>query len=100
MCLAGIRARQSGNLKLHSCEGEIAKIATRATINTLFRRAERRNRCGNTMLKGKLLTRHPPIELAVAENMLFALPPINRIVPTTKTKMTASVTAYSAIPWP
>jgi hypothetical protein len=41
------------------------------------------------MLKGKLLTRHPPIELAVAENTLFALPPINRIVPTAKTKMTA-----------
>jgi len=52
------------------------------------------------MLKGKLLTRHPPIELAVAENTLFALPPINRIVPTTKTKMTASITAYSAISWP
>jgi hypothetical protein len=33
---------------------------------------------------------HCPIELAVAENTLFALPPINRIVPTTKTKMTAS----------
>jgi hypothetical protein len=41
--------------------------------------------------EGKLLTRHPPIELAVAENTLFALPPINRIVPTTKTKMTASI---------
>ena len=52
------------------------------------------------MPKGKLLTRHPPIELAVAENTLFALPPINRIVPTTKTKMTASITAYSAISWP
>jgi hypothetical protein len=52
------------------------------------------------MLEGKLLTRHPPIELAVAENTLFALPPINRIVPTTKTKMTASITAYAAIPWP
>jgi hypothetical protein len=67
------------------------KIATRVTTNTRFRRAERRNRCGNTMLKGKLLTRHPPIELAVPENTLFALPPISRIVPTTKTKMTASL---------
>lgn len=34
---------------------------------------------------------HPcPIALAVAENTLFALPPINRIVPTSKTKMTAT----------
>ena len=47
------------------------------------------------MLKGKLLTRHPPIELAVAENTLFALPPINRIVPTTKTKMTASTSLHT-----
>ena len=44
--------------------------------------------------------RYCPIELAVEENTLFALPPINRIVPTTKTKMTASITAYSAISWP
>jgi hypothetical protein len=52
------------------------------------------------MLEGKLLSRYCPIELAVAENTLFALPPINRIVPTTNTKMTASMTAYSAISWP
>ena len=31
-----------------------------------------------------------PIALAMVENTLFALPSINRIVPTTKTKMTAS----------
>ena len=37
-------------------------------------------------------SRYCPIELAVAENTLFALPPINRIVPTTKTKITASIT--------
>jgi hypothetical protein len=60
----------------------------------------RRNGCGNTILKANLLTRHPPIGLAVAENTLFALPPINRIAPTTKTKMTASITAYLAIYWP
>jgi hypothetical protein len=50
--------------------------------------------------EGQTAYSHPPIELAVAENTLFALPPINRIVPTTKTKMTASITAYSAISWP
>ena len=44
--------------------------------------------------EGQTAYSHPPIELAVAENTLFALPPINRIVPTTKTKMTASITAY------
>lgn len=48
----------------------------------------------------KLFSRYCPIELAVAENTLFALPPINRSVPTTITKMTASITAYSAISCP
>ena len=52
------------------------------------------------MLERKPLSRYCPMELAVAENTLFALPPINRIVPTTKTKMTASITAYSAISCP
>jgi hypothetical protein len=37
------------------------------------------------------------IELAKPENTLFALAPINRIVPTTITRMTASITAYSAM---
>jgi hypothetical protein len=49
---------------------------------------------------GKTFSRYCPIELAVAENTLFALPPINRSVPTTITKMTASITAYSAISCP
>jgi hypothetical protein len=44
--------------------------------------------------------RYWPIELAVAEKTLFALVPINRIVPTTSTRMTASTTAYSAMSWP
>jgi len=39
-------------------------------------------------------------ELAVAENTLFAFPPISRIVPTTITRITASITAYSAMSWP
>jgi hypothetical protein len=37
------------------------------------------------------------IELATAENTLLAFPPIKRIVPTTMTRITASMTAYSAI---
>jgi hypothetical protein len=37
------------------------------------------------------------MELAVAEKALLALPPISRIVPTTRTKITANITAYSAI---
>jgi hypothetical protein len=41
-----------------------------------------------------------PIELATEENTLFELPPINRMVPTTSTRMTASITAYSAMSWP
>jgi hypothetical protein len=41
------------------------------------------------------------IELAASENTLFALLPIMRMVPTTMTRMTASMTAYSAMscPW-
>jgi hypothetical protein len=50
--------------------------------------------------EGERFSRYCPIELAVAENTLFALPPINRSVPTTITKMTASITAYSAISCP
>jgi hypothetical protein len=37
------------------------------------------------------------IELATDENTLFALEPTNRIVPTTMTRITANVTAYSAM---
>lgn len=41
------------------------------------------------------------IELAASENTLLALLPIMRMVPTTMTRMTASMTAYSAMscPW-
>ena len=40
------------------------------------------------------------IELATEEKALFAFDPTKRIVPTTRTKMTASITAYSAMSWP
>jgi hypothetical protein len=36
-------------------------------------------------------------ELATDENTLLALEPIRRIVPTTITRITASITAYSAM---
>jgi hypothetical protein len=39
-------------------------------------------------------------ELATLENALFAFEPIKRTVPTTRTRMTASMTAYSAISCP
>jgi hypothetical protein len=55
--------------------------------------ALRRNRLG---LGGS----YWPIELATEENTLFELPPINRMVPTTNTRITASMTAYSAMSWP
>jgi hypothetical protein len=58
----------------------------------------RRSRSGS--VNWEVFSRYCPIELAVAENTLFALPPINRSVPTTITKMTASITAYSAISCP
>jgi hypothetical protein len=41
-----------------------------------------------------------PIELATDEKTLFELPPMSRMVPTTRTRITASITAYSAISWP
>ena len=37
------------------------------------------------------------IELATEENALFAFGRTRRIVPTTNTRITASITAYSAI---
>jgi hypothetical protein len=40
------------------------------------------------------------IELAVLEKTLLAFEPISLIVPTTKTRMTASITAYSAMSCP
>lgn len=40
------------------------------------------------------------IELATLEKVLFALDPISRTVPTTITRMTASITAYSAMSCP
>src|ERR1700722_11658975 len=41
-----------------------------------------------------------PTELATDENTLLAFPPIKRIVPTTITNTTASMTAYSATSCP
>jgi len=41
-----------------------------------------------------------PIELATEENTLLELLPINRMVPTTSTRITASITAYSAMSCP
>ena len=40
------------------------------------------------------------MELATLEKALLALDPISRIVPTTRTRITASITAYSAISCP
>src|SRR5208283_4295304 len=39
-------------------------------------------------------------ELPTSENTLLAFDPISRTVPTTITRITASITAYSAISWP
>src|SRR5579859_3838947 len=40
------------------------------------------------------------IELATFEKPLLAFEPMRRIVPTTSTRITASMTAYSAMSWP
>jgi hypothetical protein len=39
-------------------------------------------------------------ELATLENALLAFDPTSRMVPTTSTRITANITAYSAMPWP
>jgi hypothetical protein len=46
------------------------------------------------------LAQPQPIELATCENTVLAFEPISRIVPTTITRITASITAYSAMSWP
>jgi hypothetical protein len=51
-------------------------------------------------IKLQLRRSYWPIELATEENTLFELDPINRMVPTTNTRMTANITAYSAMSWP
>src|SRR6516225_2221918 len=38
--------------------------------------------------------------LAASEKTLLALDPMSRVVPTTITRMTANITAYSAMSWP
>lgn len=40
------------------------------------------------------------IELATFENTVLELLPMRRIVPTTMMRITATITAYSAISWP
>jgi hypothetical protein len=40
------------------------------------------------------------MELATFEKTLFAFEPMSRTVPTTITRITANMTAYSAISWP
>ena len=49
---------------------------------------------------GELAPERHCTELATCEKTEFALEPISRTVPTTKTRITASITAYSAISWP
>ena len=41
-----------------------------------------------------------PIALATEEKTVFELDPIMRSVPTTISKITATITAYSAMSWP
>ena len=72
--------------------------------------ASRRNLRSLSVARGKdvslsscarqVIRRHRPIyckSLATLENTLFAFPPTKRIVPMTTTKITASITAYSAM---
>jgi hypothetical protein len=54
-----------------------------------------------TVALSPLIGRHRPFcyckLLATLENALFAFPPIKRIVPMTRIRITASITAYSAM---
>jgi hypothetical protein len=60
----------------------------------------RRQRC-LCIQQDESLGSPPPhwIELAAEEKTLFALEPTNRIVPTTRTSITANITAYSFLNW-
>jgi hypothetical protein len=71
--LPGKRSKSRHDTKLPACNSELPTPASR---------------CGYC------------IELATLENALFAFDPISRIVPTTRTSITASITAYSAISCP
>jgi hypothetical protein len=60
------------------------------TKNAAFSKRKNTTNCTNASSEREPLSHHCPIELAVAKNTLFALPPINGVVPTTNTKTTAS----------
>ena len=81
-----------------------------ATYNSLHRRrvqagVSQRSRWTNASVFMKNISQHGRtrsycIELAACEKTVLALEPISRIVPTTMTRITASITAYSAMSWP
>jgi hypothetical protein len=88
------RSEMSKELELRSLQLQMLLRTFHTRIRT-GRRAELLE--SGPLAMGLWFRRYCPIELAVAEKTLFALPPINRIVPTTSTRMTASITAYSAM---
>lgn len=78
--------------RLMSCQPNLAARSTRIRLGRPSRaRADSGSRkCWATYW----------IELATAEKALLAFDPTNRIVPTTRTRITASMTAYSAMSCP
>jgi len=93
-CQAGL-ARKDEQITAVSLNLIKDRWVARATL--LLRRQSRLR-----IQQGESLGSPPPhwIELAADENTLFAFEPTNRIVPTTRTRITANITAYSAMSWP
>src|SRR5437899_335242 len=95
--------------RLHSTPRSSRRTA-RAGANELHNGRPHRSSCGFSLfllvypdqwvLRMKTCWRVYCTELATEEKTLFALLPTRRIVPTTITRITASITAYSAISCP
>jgi len=98
------RQSDRGSAKLDSSGRRASAFAApRSMVTDEMKWAETRRNLGqhqrlpSDAWRPELSERYWLIELAVAENALLAFPPIKRTVPTTMIRITASITAYSAI---
>jgi hypothetical protein len=78
--------RYSANAEDYTTKALISALCHRRTVQK-----------GQALQNGRTRAVRYCTELATDEKTLFALEPISRIVPTTITRITASITAYSAM---
>jgi hypothetical protein len=87
--------------KFHRAAWADVSWCSRILPKRCFSEIQSRDNCDSENDAGcRLATLDYWIALPTEENTLFALAPIKRTVPTTITRTTASITAYSAISWP